>query len=623
MKKISLCILILLVLSASNHLLLAQTQTKNQREKPSVKDIVIYGNTYFSKSKIADQMSTQRNRFYNFLKPKKLNPRRLMGDALAIDSLYHTSGFLEAKTETSWRMEDGKAIVEVKIYEGNQTRLTQVKFEGGLDDLDLSVERILRKAEDKPYDPMQIKELVLQIRTLYANNGYPYVQIETEVQRDQSKKTTCVNFRITPNQKAFFGDVTCQGLKFTHSDIAKREIVFKRGEIYSRDKVIDSQDRIYSTGLFNYISLDVMEIEKKPLWADFNLRLVEKKPSFVRFHAGLGQALQQDLTLDFLGEWGNRNLLGSGRQLSFSAYTSWVVVTKLRNLNNRFSTNYTEPWFLGIKMPLFIDVYYEPGIRSVFQEDYRLESWGGDLTFLKEFKRYTKVWWGGGYQRVFIFGVPEDQQDKFLKEMGINVRRKINLSIERDTRDNPLMPLRGAFTQIHSEYVGGFLGGQNNLLKLTISWSRYNQLTRKEKLNVLATRLKFGYVEELTSKDYVPTFDRFYLGGASTVRGYAENSLGPKDEEGKPLGAKAILIGNVELRKELFWKFGYSIFLDAGNGWSSVNRMRLDDVRLALGLGLEFFTPIGPLRVDYGHRVKKGEGEEERGRFHLSVLYPF
>ncbi|HEX9916471.1 MAG TPA: BamA/TamA family outer membrane protein, partial [candidate division Zixibacteria bacterium] len=476
MIKIRLLLLILIILLSQGRLR-AQTEIKNIRQKPVVKDMIFSGNTYFSNNKIADQMSTQKNRFYNFLKRKKLNPRRLSMDALAIDSLYHTNGFLEAKASIDYKIENGKAIVEVKIDEGKQTKLGKLEGTGGLKDLNAAVEKIIDKAEKgKPYNPVEIDDICFGIRTVYANHGYPYVKIEKQIERVEEKNVIDVSLKIFPDEKVFFGEVTCQGLKFTHPQVALREIVFKPGETYSREKLIYSEQRIYSTGLFNYITLDAKELEAKPLKADFNLRLVEKKPSFVRFNAGLARDQQQDLSLDFLGEWGNRNLFGTGRNLSLSAYTSWVIITNLKNLNNRFAINYTEPWFVGIRLPLFLDVYYEPGVRSVFQEDYRIESWGGDITFVKEFYRYTKVWLGGGYQRVYISGVPQDQQERFLNEIGINVRRKINLSAERDTRDNPLIPSKGAFTQVNTEQVGGFLGGQNNLIKFNISWNRYNPL---------------------------------------------------------------------------------------------------------------------------------------------------
>ena len=166
------------------------------------------------------------------------------------------------------------------------------------------------------------------------------------------------------------------------------------------------------------------------------------------------------------------------------------------------------------------------------------------------------------------------------------------------------------------------MGGDNNFFETTFSWARYNLFGRKKILNVLATRIKLGYAEELTHKDYVPTFDRFYMGGASTMRGFKENSLGPMDETGTPIGGKVMILGNAEYRRALIWKFGYTIFVDAGNIWGRVKDVNLNNFKLSSGLGLQFFTPVGPLRLDYGRQlpIKKSP---QSGRFHISILYAF
>jgi outer membrane protein insertion porin family len=210
----------------------------------------------------------------------------------------------------------------------------------------------------------------------------------------------------------------------------------------------------------------------------------------------------------------------------------------------------------------------------------------------------------------------------YKEEQGINVRRKIILSGEKDTRDNIFIPLKGSFTRVHTEFVGGFLGGDNNFFKLILSWSRYNRLSKRNILNVLATRLKFGYLEGLSRKDYVPTFDRFYMGGASTIRGYKENNMGPKDESGTPTGGKIMVLGNLEYRRALFWKFGCTIFIDAGNIWDSAKDVKAKNIKLTSGLGIQFFTPVGPLRLDYGRQLPIKESPDT-GRFHLSILYAF
>jgi outer membrane protein insertion porin family len=170
--------------------------------------------------------------------------------------------------------------------------------------------------------------------------------------------------------------------------------------------------------------------------------------------------------------------------------------------------------------------------------------------------------------------------------------------------------------------VGGFLGGDNHFFKTGFSWARYNNLSRRKKLNVLATRIKLGYADGLSRSDIVPSFDRFYMGGASTMRGFKENSMGPTDMGGGPRGGKVMLLGNIEYRRALFWKFGYAIFVDAGNLWEELRHINGRDFKLSSGIGIQFFTPVGPLRLDYGRQLPIKESPKT-GRFHLSILYAF
>jgi outer membrane protein insertion porin family len=344
--------------------------------------------------------------------------------------------------------------------------------------------------------------------------------------------------------------------------------------------------------------------------------------------AELAQNQQEYLTVDFTAKWGNRNLGGTSQKIGFSAYYSYKLYPKdeetrkyIEKLSNRFTLGYVEPWFLGTRTVLNLDFYYEPGVKSRYQP-YRIESFGGNLNFSREYKSHNKGWLTYSYQQVDIYDIHRDKLETYKEEQGINVRRKIILSGERDTRDNIFIPLKGSFSQIYAEYVGGILGGDNNFLKLLLSWSRYNRLSRRNVLNVLATRLRFGYTQGLSRKDYVPTFDRFYMGGASTIRGYEENSMGPKDEGGIATGGKIMVLGNLEYRRALFWKFGYAIFVDAGNLWFSPKHVNAKDIKLSSGIGLQLFTPVGPLRVDYGRQLPLKESPDT-GRFHLSILYAF
>ncbi len=596
--------------------------------------IEVGGNSSFSTGKIKDQMTLKENRWFNVFKKRRFSSKRAEMDRSAIRSLYQMNGFLEAECEIeSAEKEKDRVLVMVRIMEGVQTRLAKISVAGGLAEFEGKVQKVMKilKTGD-PLDPGKLDQVAFGIKTVYANNGYPYADIQSLITMSEDKKQAEVSFTINEDKKVFFGEVSYKGLKWTKERIAKRELTIKKGEVYSRAKIIDSEQRVYSTELFNYISLDAKDAETKPQNPDFTLRVVEKKPNHVGVKAELAQNRPQNqqeyLTVDFTAHWGNRNLGGTSQKIGFSAYYSYRILFEeegkkklMEKLSNRFTLGYVEPWFFGTRTVFNLDLYYEPGVKS-FLQPYRIESFGGNLNFSREYQKYTKIWLTHSYQQVDIYDIHRDKLETYKQEQGINVRRKMILSGERDTRDNIFVPLKGSFSQIYAEYVGGILGGDNNFFKLILSWSRYNRLSKRNVLNVLATRVRFGYTQGLSRKDYVPTFDRFYMGGASTIRGYEENSMGPKDEGGIATGGKIMMLGNLEYRRALFWKFGYAVFVDAGNLWFSTKHVNAKDIKLSSGVGLQLFTPVGPLRVDYGRQLPLKESPDTR-RFHLSILYAF
>ncbi len=621
--------LLLFILLYPGLILLSSPATAANQEKLIIEKIDIEGNSYFSDGKIKDQVVIKQNKWYNFFQKRRFNPKKSELDQFSIDSLYHVNGFLDVECKISAeKKEEHGCVVKVVINEGQQTKFGNITLQQGLAEFEEKTKREM-KLLDKggPFNWTKLYEVIFDIKTIYANNGYPYADVKMQVGGGENNFVQDVTFQVSADKKVFFGAVTYEGLKLTKEVVVRRELTIKEGELYSRDKIMDSQQRLYSTSLFSYITLKAKDIEQKPDKPDFVLKIIEKKPNYVSAKGELAQNLPQSvsqqeyLTADFTGEWGNRNLAGTSRKIGASAFYSFIIFPKIERLSNRFTLTYIQPWFLGSRTLLDVDFYYEPGVKSAIQT-YRIESYGGNINFSREYSKHTKVWLTHNYEQVKIYSIPLDELDTYKREKGINVRRKIILSGEHDKRNNIFIPLVGSFTQISTEYVGGILGGDNNFFETTFSWARYNLMGKKKILNVLATRIKLGYAEELTRKDYVPTYDRFYMGGASTMRGFKENSLGPVDETGTPIGGKVMILGNAEYRRGLFWKFGYTIFVDSGNIWDRVKDVNLGNLKLSSGLGLQFFTPVGPLRLDYGRQlpIKKSP---QSGRFHLSILYAF
>jgi outer membrane protein insertion porin family len=257
--------------------------------------IEVGGNSFFSANKIKDQMVLKENKWFNIFKKRRFSPKKAEMDQFAIDSLYHMNGFLDAECKIEGVEEKkNKVMVMVSIKEGIQTKLSHISSIGGLPEFEEKVKKEIKilKTGD-PFNQVKLNEVAFNIKTVYANNGYPYADIQMLVTPSEDKSQAEVTFKINEDKKVYFGEVSYKGLKRTKENVAKRELTIKKGEVYSRAKIIDSEQRLFSTGLFNYVTLDALQAHEKPQNPDFTLRAVEKKPNYVGVKAELAQNQQE------------------------------------------------------------------------------------------------------------------------------------------------------------------------------------------------------------------------------------------------------------------------------------------------------------------------------------------
>jgi outer membrane protein assembly factor BamA len=226
-------------------------------------------------------------------------------------------------------------------------------------------------------------------------------------------------------------------------------------------------------------------------------------------------------------------------------------------------------------------------------------------------------------------------EDITKKQSGVESRARSNIlggSVSRDTRDFILNPTVGSYRVVSSQVAGGVLGGDNDFYTVESSYQHYFGVRGR---SVFAWRVRAGYADSYGRSPEVPVENRYFLGGANSVRGYKESSLGPLDGD-SPAGGDFLLLANVELRFPMpliaKWNFFGAVFLDSGNVWadisdvsssdfnltSSIGETQVTDYRYGTGLGLRYNTPIGPIRLDWGYPLKP-DGDNSGGRLYLSL----
>jgi len=522
----------------------------------------------------------------------------------------------------------GAAGLIISIHEGRQFVYDKIRVEG---EYETKFKNRLNgflngHKKGKPVDPFKLKQTAYDMKSVLANEGYPYATVDYVIDTLPDLKTTDIKFQVRPDSLVHFGKVIINGAEKYDTMLVTREISFKPGDIYRRKDIIKTQKHLLETGYYLTLYLSSASADTSDdvnrLKPDFVLSLREKKTHFVSLKTGAAQDSLKDLTWTFSGSWGKRNIFRS-RRLELTANASFIVFTEWRLKDHWYRARLTEPWFFGIRMPMTVTAQLSPGVRTpILEQDYRKESWFVSVSTTRNIDDRTRLLTGLQYESVDIFGLSEEARDSLKQEEGIRIRRKLFVNLTRDTRNHPFIPSRGSLVNLRAEYNGGFLGGDDSFTLLEASWSKYQKVWPGW---ISAFRLKGGYVREFDQAESVPLDDRFYIGGANTIRGFTEGTLGPKfrTEEGViPEGANIIIMANQEFRFRLIGKFWSSIFVDIGNGFRNNLEIKWNSLAFSYGAGLQFISPAGPIRVDYARRLES-KYISAGDKLHFTILYAF
>jgi outer membrane protein insertion porin family len=559
---------------------------------------------------------------------RPVNLERLEGDVLRLRNHLRRRGYWNAQIHLRILFEHEKrrthAIFE--ITEGAQRFVGDVHVQGNQTFDTGEIASWTEQMPGEPFDLSSTDRDRTSIENRYANEGFYLVRVVADIQTAEAPGDSIVHdlvHRISEGPRFFVGSISFAGNEFTKEEILRREITLSPGEILSRERIDESRARLYATGYFSRVEILPQDVEASRGEIDVVVRVVERTMRFVG--AGVGYGTRDQLRLS--GEWGHRNLWGRGKRanvrgiLASELFPADLVRTRLEG-------RYVEPRLFETRTTATAELFYERR-RELFnvgaeEGEYDLSLVGLITNLNRPLTRFTRGWvsveneWadldaGSGTR-------PPDSERPDLT-------RTITLTLERDRRNDYFNPEKGFLNRLIGSVSGGLLGGDNDFWKtqLEMSWFRLLRST------TLAGRVRVGYERTFGQSETVPDRQRFKLGGSTSVRGYREREIGPGD---------FLLLSNVEARFPLFWIVGGAIFVDGGNAWEEPTEVRWKDFRIdtkddparsaetdfryAVGAGVRLRTPVGPVRLDWGWKLKRlpvepDEDEEDRWRLHLSL----
>lgn len=562
--------------------------------KGYIKKIVFKGNKKMKSSDLKKVMLTkQRNIFSLITKTGLLDEEILKNDIQMLTAYYIDHGYLQVKiAEPKIDLQNPKRIqIEIEITEGPQYRFGDIDFKGDLLTTKEDLFKSIRIKRNEVYSNTAIRKDIGLLTEKFADQGYANVEITPVTQTDELQLLVHLTFEIEKRNQVSFEKIQIVGNTKTRDKVIRRELRVAEEELYSATGLSKSKDRLKRTGFFKEVEMttsrgsteDRMNLEVK----------VEEAPTGA-LSFGIGYSSIENVVGQ--ASISDRNLFGMGYY--------GLLKFRLGSESSDLRFSFTDPYFLGYNFAAGIDLYHEN--REFDTYSYRII--GGNLRYGKELTETLRIDSVYKLEKIKVFDVSSDASRFIREQQGEKLTSAIAFSLSIDTRDDYYNPTRGARHIISLQNAGGILGGDNYFIKGVAETSWFFPLPLKTVLNL---RGKVGFVEPYSGRD-VPIYEKFFVGGLNTLRGFEYGMGGPFDTNKEPLGAKKMISFQSEWIFPISREIGLkgAIFWDVGKGFDKFKD--ITPLKTGVGAGIRWFSPFGPIHIDLGINPNPKPGEKRR-----------
>ncbi len=563
--------------------------------KMAVKEINFEGNEHFKAKELRGVMETKEKSWLfvtNWITGAgKLTKDVLERDAEKISAFYFNHGYIKAKVGDPKIDIKGKYIyITIPIQEGPEYQVGKVDIQGDLiDDKEKILEKIATPKE-KVYSREVLQTDITTLSDLYADQGYANADVTPLIKEDDKALKVDVTFDIHKGNKVYFERI----------DIA--------GNVKTRDKVIRRELRVYEQELFSATNLkeSIKNLRRLEYFEDvnfgtspgsapdrMNLKITVKERPTGTFGLGAGYSTQDRLV--GMAEISQNNLFGRGQQVKVQGIIGAI--------SHRFRASFTEPYLFDRPLGFGIDAY---NWQRDYDEYTRIST-GGNLRLSHPLKwKYTRVFWMYRYEYVKLQNLAPNPSPIIVEASKLHNTSATSLTLRRDSRDSLFAPTKGSDNSIGVEMAG--LGGDVAFMRYIAESGWYFPL-KWGTVGVLHARV--GYMSRL-NWGQMPVYEKFYLGGIDSIRGFKYADISPRDPvTNERIGGDKFIQLNAEYRFPLYKKLGLmgTVFFDAGNVYGA--NMVGPFLRPTAGFGMRWFSPMGPLRVEWGYNLTKKDFERQ------------
>ncbi|MBW1776615.1 MAG: outer membrane protein assembly factor BamA [Deltaproteobacteria bacterium] len=575
----------------------------SEGKKLRIQTITFEGNTVFDAKTLKKVMSTSEKGLFSFITSSgDLDRDKLAQDKEALAAYYQNHGYLNARvSDPEVKYEEDGIEVIFKISEGPRYTVGTVTLSGDVEDKAALKEK-LAITKKTYFSRKTVRKDVLALTDLYSDQGYANVEIFPKVNENPETRVVAIDYRIRKGPLVSFEKILISGNRKTRDYVIRRELKVYEQERFSSTRLKRSVRNLYRLDYFEDVKV---QTQKGTTEDQMVLKIDVTEKSTGSFSIGAGYSSEDDFFA--MASVTQRNLFGRGQIVSLQA--------NVGGRSDRYNLSFTEPWLFNIPLSGRVDLY-----RWIKDYDtYDKDATGGGLRLgyplWTDYLRFTV---GYAYEISNIEDIQEDAPPSIKDFEGTNTQSTVSADLRWDSRNRIFNPTEGSEHRFTVEYAG--FGGNIAFTKYIGKTGWYFPIFKG---TVGFLHAKAGYVEE-NPGGRLPDWERFYLGGISSLRGFKYRSVSPKNEDGIKIGGNKFIQFNAEYLVPLFPDMGIFgvAFFDTGNAYNNDEDIELSNMRESAGLGFRWFSPVGPIRLEYGLILDRQE-DESAGRWEFSMSTGF
>lgn len=570
-------------------------------KKVLIKNIKFEGNRVFSARKLRKQMETKEKWFLSWITGAGTYKEEVLkNDVNRLADLYYNNGYINVKVgEPKVRLLDDKSGLEVTIgvTEGEQFRTGAIDFKGDLLESREKLSSLVKLKKGEVFSRELLRNDVVTFTDLYGDKGYAFTNVVPLTKVDQDKKTVDITFEFEKGEKVFIEKINISGNTKTRDKVIRREFRLAEGDLYSVTALKRTKQNLSNLGFFEEATIATA---KGSADNRLNLNTEVKEKSTGQFSLGAGYSSADGIIGQ--GSIQQNNFLGLGLKGTLAA--------SLGGKTQLYTMGLSDPYFLDTNWTLGFDVY-----RSEREyEDYSRRVTGADIKAGYRFNDELSTFWMYKFEKKSLFDLSTNlQANPDLLGESNGTTGSIYGSLTLDRTDYKLDPSKGYTGTVSAEYAG--LGGNQRFSRFIGQSSVYFPLMWS---TVLSLRGELGYV--MRDGKEIPIDEKFYLGGINTLRGYETRTVSPV-KNGVYVGGVKEAVFNVDYVFPIIKDAGLKgvLFFDAGNSYDT-GQQYFSKMLMSYGLGFRWYSPMGPLRLEYGFPLNPRDGIDKKGgRFEFSI----